>query len=157
MTFESTRSQIKPIDRSSGRLLYQPHSAVDEDHHANNGHARNSGKEQWIKHWTLHRHVFGLAPPGGHAKSENRLVALEWQSAGQSGNGFSHRQSTHKRPNVVDEFGRGSADPIPRRDSGFAPAIQGRFVDTERLGLSPDSHSGPSSPQGAITTTTRAT
>ena len=70
MTFESTRSQIKPIDRSSGRLLYQPHSAVDEDHHANNGHARNSGKEQWIKHWTLHRHVFGLAPPGGHAKSE---------------------------------------------------------------------------------------
>ena len=137
MTFESTRSQIKPIDRSSGRLLYQPHSAVDEDHHANNGHARNSGKEQWIKHWTLHRHVFGLATPGGHAKSENRLVALEWQSAGQSGSGFTHRQSTHKRPNVVDEFGSGSADPIPRRDSGFAPVIKGRFVDTERLGLHP--------------------
>ena len=40
-------------------------------------------------------------------------------------------------PNVVDEFGRGSADLIPRRDSGFAPAIQGRFVDTERLELHP--------------------
>ena len=46
-------------------------------------------------------------------------------------------------PNVVDEFGRGSVDLIPRRDSGFAPAIQGRFVDTERLELSQDSHSGP--------------
>ena len=79
---ESTGSQIKPIDRTSGHLLHQPHSAVDKDHHTNNGHARNSGKEQWIKHWSLHWPVLGLAPPGGHAKSENRPVALELPSAG---------------------------------------------------------------------------
>ena len=70
---------------------------VDEDHHTNNGHARNSGKKQWIKHWTLHWPVLGLAPPGGHAKSENRPVGLELPSAGKIW------ERLH--PQTVDAFG----------------------------------------------------